>query len=73
MEKVRSKQIVPALIPCLEDKSASVRALSAELLGKIGPDARAAVKALDNALDDKDPTVRASARKALEQIKRPVR
>jgi HEAT repeat protein len=73
MEKVRSREIVPALIPCLEDQSAPVRALAAELLGKIGPAARAAVKALDNALDDKDPTVRASAREALKRIKQPLR
>jgi HEAT repeat protein len=68
--KSRSREIVPFLIPCLEDKSAQVRALSAEVLGEIGPDARAALKALDNALDDRDPTVRAAVQAALKRIKR---
>ena len=68
-----AKEMVPLLLPCLEDKSAGVRAVTAELLGEIGPAARAAVKALDNALDDPNPTVRACAKEALRRIKRPVR
>jgi len=67
--KFRSKEIVPVLIECLEDKSVQVRALTAQVLGNIGPDARAALKALDVALDDPDPTVRASVQEALKQIK----
>lgn len=68
--KFRSKEAVPLLIDCLEDKSAQVRALSAEVLGEIGPDARAAVRALDIALDDSDARVRACVQEALKRIKR---
>jgi HEAT repeat protein len=68
--KVSSREMVPALIDCLEDKSAQVRALSAEVLGRIGPDARAAVKALEIAVDDREPVVRAAVQEALKLIKR---
>jgi HEAT repeat protein len=68
--KFASKEMVPVLIQCLEDKSVQVRALTAQVLGNIGPNARAALRALDIALDDSDPAVRASVQEALKQIKR---
>lgn len=41
---------------------------SAEVLGAMGPDAAAALRALDIALDDRDPTVRRSAAAAIKRI-----
>jgi HEAT repeat protein len=66
----RAKEAVPALIACLEDKSATVRALSAERLGAIGPDAKAALPTLDLLLDDSDAGVRAVVQEAMKRIKK---
>ena len=45
------------------------RALAAEVLGSIGPDAKAAIPALENALQDPSPMVRESAERAIKSIK----
>ncbi|HMF17130.1 MAG TPA: HEAT repeat domain-containing protein, partial [Gemmataceae bacterium] len=65
----RSKDAVPRLIECLKDGQPQVRWLSAQILGNIGPDARAAIDALTAALDDGNQMVRDNARAALKQIR----
>jgi HEAT repeat protein len=62
---------VPALIDLLEDKGWE-RVHVANALAEIGPDARAAVPALRNALRDRTPWVRVSAANALWRIERQV-
>jgi HEAT repeat protein len=68
-QNVRSKDAVPVLIECLKDGQGQIRWMSAQVLGNIGPDAAAAVDALTAALDDVEPMVRGTARKALKQIR----
>jgi len=77
-----AKQLVPQLIAGLTDESATVRGESATTLGAIGPDAKAAVKALKVAstsphppeqgagccMVQRDMWVQAAAQKALKQI-----
>jgi HEAT repeat protein len=65
----RSKDAVPRLIECLKDGQPQVRWMSAQILGNIGPDARAAIDALTAALDDGNQMVRDNARAALKQIR----
>jgi hypothetical protein len=65
----RAKEPIPVLIACLKDGSATVRALSADVLGAMGTDAGAAIAPLTIALDDTDPTVRSSVRNALKRIR----
>lgn len=48
-----------------------VRQQAAEALGKIGPEAKAAVPALIEALKDGDRWIRAPAERALEKINTP--
>jgi len=62
------KDAVPVLITCLKDKNAQVRWLACQLLGNIGPDARAAVQALKAASNDSNQTVRQQAQAALKRI-----
>jgi HEAT repeat protein len=64
----RTKEAVPVLIGCLKDRSAEVRALSADVLGAVGTDAGPAIAPLTIALEDTDPTVRSSVRNALSRI-----
>ncbi len=68
-QRYNSKEAVLRLIDCLKDGQPQVRWMSAQLLGNIGPDARAAVDALTAALDDGNQTVRDNARTALKQIR----
>lgn len=48
---------------------ADARALAADALGSMGPDAKAAVPALEKALQDPSPMVRAAAKRAIKSIK----
>jgi len=48
---------------------ADARALAADALGSIGPDAKAALPALENALQDPSPMVQESAKLAIKSIK----
>jgi HEAT repeat protein len=59
---------VPGLADALHDNEATVRQSAAEILGLLGPVARAAVPALAGALQDRMPTVALSAALALTQI-----
>jgi HEAT repeat protein len=61
---------VPELIKALEGDYGQVREYAAYILGKMGPDARAAIPALTDALWDKDKRVRGTAQKALAEIQR---
>lgn len=65
-----TEAIVPVLIQVLEDWKDLVdgQQAAADLLGSIGPPARAAVPALTRALESRSDGVRASARAALEKI-----
>jgi HEAT repeat protein len=60
--------IVPALIKALSDSEASRRETAANVLGRIGPPARAAVPALQAALKDKSSAVALVAAQALAEI-----
>jgi HEAT repeat protein len=68
-ERKVNKTAVPALVTALEDKEAAVRSLAAQVLAKIGPDARDAVEALTKAAKDSDPNVQSSAERALAKIR----
>jgi HEAT repeat protein len=59
---------VPAIVPLLKDPSVDIRKTAAEVLGDIGPDAKAAVGALNEALADSDPDVRLKITTALGKI-----
>jgi HEAT repeat protein len=63
------KEIVPHMISLLKDETWEMRRGSAWMLGKLGPDARDAVPALTEALNDPQPAVRAKAAEALKKIK----
>jgi HEAT repeat protein len=52
----------------LKDKDEGVRALAAYVLGKLGPDAKAALPELEKLREDKDERVRAVAEKALQSV-----
>jgi HEAT repeat protein len=61
--------VVPALIEALKDREASVRAEAVLALLRIGPAAHEAAPALQQAAsNDRDPTVRAFAGKALAKV-----
>jgi len=62
---------VEALIAQLKAPNADARLQAAEALGKIGPDAKAAIPALEKARQDPDERVRRKAWWALNQILRP--
>jgi HEAT repeat protein len=62
---------VPALVKALEDKNIPVAVAAAESLGKFGPRAKSAIRALEGLLQHKKPALRNAVAAALEQI-RPV-
>lgn len=59
---------VPDLAQSLSDPNPLVRRRAADILARIGPEARDAVPALIRALDDRDEEVRKSAARALGEI-----
>ena len=59
---------VPGLADALRDNEATVRQSAAEILGLLGPVARAAVPPLADALQDKTPAVALAAALALTQV-----
>jgi HEAT repeat protein len=61
-------QVVPVLVNALHDDEAARREAAAEMLGRIGPPARAAVPHLINALQDKSSAVALTAAMALAEI-----
>jgi len=63
-------ETIPELIRALEGEYGPVRAYAAWILGKMGPDAKAAIPALTEALWDRDKQVRGTAQWALQEIKR---
>lgn len=65
----RSDEAVPALLEALQnDPDETVRAATAEALGKIGNTDNPVVTALANALNDKATNVRAEAAEALQRL-----
>jgi HEAT repeat protein len=62
-------EVVSTLAEGLKSSEAPVRMKSAEALGRIGPDAKAALPQLTRLLKDNDVEVRAAADRAIEQIK----
>lgn len=65
----RPEEVVPALLEALQsDSDETVRAASAEALGKMGDASSAVVSALASALDDKAANVRAEAAEALQRL-----
>jgi HEAT repeat protein len=63
------EEIVPSMISLLKDDNWEMRRGSAWMLGKVGPDAKDAIPALTQALDDPNPAVRTKAAEALKKIK----
>ncbi|MDY6781014.1 MAG: HEAT repeat domain-containing protein [Cyanobacteriota bacterium] len=61
---------VPSLIQALSASDRQMRALAAEILGRIGPEAAAAVPALTAALQDEDASVRRIAAYTLAKVGR---
>lgn len=62
---------VPTLVALLSHQQAQMRALAARTLGRIGPSARDAKAALQQAILDPNATVQRSARDALARIQSP--
>jgi HEAT repeat protein len=62
------KEIVPYMISLLKDDEWEMRRGAAWILGKVGPDAKAAVPALTEALKDPNPAVQKKAAEALQKI-----
>ena len=62
------KEIVPHMISLLKDDTWEMRRGAAWILGKVGPDARDAVPALSEALNDPNAAVRTKAQEALKKI-----
>jgi HEAT repeat protein len=63
------KEIVPSMISLLKDDDLEMRRGAAWILGKVGPEAKDAVPALTEALNDSNPAVRTKAAEALKKIK----
>ena len=63
------KEIVPHMIALLKDDTWEMRRGAAWILGKVGPEAKDAVPALTEALNDSNPAVRTNAQEALKRIK----
>ena len=61
--------MLQARIDALKDKSAAVKTKAANLLEQIGPDASAAIPALEQLARDDDASVREHAQAALKRIK----
>jgi HEAT repeat protein len=62
------KEIVPQMISLLKDDTWEMRRGAAWILGKLGPDARDALPALTEALNDTNPAVRLQAQESLNKI-----
>ena len=62
------KEIVPHMVALLKDETWEMRRGAAWILGKLGPDARDAVPALSEALNDPNAAVRTKAQEALKKI-----
>ncbi len=62
------KEIVPYMISLLKDDDWEMRRGAAWILGKVGPDAKDAVPALTEALNDTNAAVRMKAAEALKKI-----
>jgi HEAT repeat protein len=62
------KASVEFLIPGLSNRTPQVRAGTARVLGKIGPDARPALPALQKLTEDPEESVRSAAQRALREI-----
>lgn len=62
------KEIVPHMISLLKDDTWEMRRGAAWILGKLGPDAKEAVPALTEALNDANPSVRLQAQESLKKI-----
>src|SRR5207244_2083581 len=60
--------LVPLLVRAMADANLDVRSRAAEALGKLGPEAKAAVPALVSALKDLNPDMRLAAIRALYHI-----
>jgi len=63
------KEIVPSMISLLKDDDWEMRRGAAWILGKVGPEAKDAVPALTEALNDSNPAVRTNAAEALKKVK----
>jgi len=63
------KEIVPGMISLLKDDDWEMRRGAAWILGKVGPEAKDAVPALTEALNDSNPAVRTKAAEALKKVK----
>jgi HEAT repeat protein len=64
------KQLLPALVEALGDRDENVRAAAAVTLGRIGPEAKAALPALRRALKDPEGGVQNSASQAIRKLTR---
>jgi HEAT repeat protein len=61
--------VLPALVAALHDDNASVRAGAAATLAQLGPDAREALEAVEEACRDTDEAVRKQAETAVQKIR----
>jgi len=66
--KIDIKAAVPALIEALNDTDYEVRIWSMSALGSLGPAAKEALPALNQAIKDKDEGIRGSAKATIAQI-----
>jgi HEAT repeat protein len=64
-----ARPAVPSLAAALTDGNAHVRAYAARALGRLGPDARETIRALEIATRDEDDRVRREAARALESVR----
>jgi HEAT repeat protein len=64
----KSKTSVPILIECLKDILPNVRQAACNVLGNIGPDAAAALPALQELTNDSVPFVQNAARSSIQRI-----
>jgi hypothetical protein len=62
------REVVPALIPLVDDQDKFVRITALKLLGQIGPNAKKAQQAIDNAILDKDREVVQAAIRASMRV-----
>jgi len=63
------KEMVPYMISLLKDDDWEMRRGAAWILGKAGPEAKNALPALTEALNDSNPAVRTKAAEALKKVK----
>jgi HEAT repeat protein len=64
------ERVVPRLVAALTDVDPLVRAAAATVLGRLGPEARSAMVALEHAAADSDREVRAVAAQSLRSVRR---